>query len=446
MIYLFLFLLLTLTASVAAREFPYTAAVAESETIVRSGPGTDFYPTVKLVLGDKVEVFHEDGDWCAVRPPLGSFSWISAKYVDLVSGNVGSVNAEGLASRIGSDSSVHDGKLCDTVQVKLKKGERVFVLDKVETPENTASPLWYKINPPRGEFRWVQKKNLFVETPRAENDRPREIQQVVYQNEEAPKIPLPRLPAAANTIPNTSAKAAVPLPSGELFTEFQKVFAELHTEAVECLTRPTEDWVFQELIARADELYTIAPTDDDLEKTYQLLESLKRTQRVRQEIAIKRHFKTSGGVSPSIPQNIASNSGAPAPARLAAISDTTALAALAPQPARATEIARVASNPYAPRADVPASVTKKPTENTPVRAMFNVRGKLGTFDPLPKGHPPYAVVNEKNEIICLVTPAEGLDIKPLLGKQVSINGEVGFYKKANKPDRRHITALEVSGL
>ena len=63
----------------AEQAFPYKAYVTAAEVYVRSGPGRTFYPTDKLHTGDQVEVYrHDPGGWCAIRPPEGSFSWVSA--------------------------------------------------------------------------------------------------------------------------------------------------------------------------------------------------------------------------------------------------------------------------------------------------------------------------------------------------------------------------------
>src|SRR6266478_506683 len=72
-----------------ADEFPYTACVNSAEVFLRSGPGKNYYPTDKLDKGTKVEVYRQDpGGWCAIRPPAHSFSWVSARQLDPVSGTL----------------------------------------------------------------------------------------------------------------------------------------------------------------------------------------------------------------------------------------------------------------------------------------------------------------------------------------------------------------------
>ena len=53
-----------------ADEFPYVAFINADEVNVRSGPGDNYYPVMKLNRGDRVEVYrHDPGGWYAIRPP-----------------------------------------------------------------------------------------------------------------------------------------------------------------------------------------------------------------------------------------------------------------------------------------------------------------------------------------------------------------------------------------
>jgi hypothetical protein len=124
-----------------------------------------FYPTSTLKFGEEVEIYFESNNWFAIRPPFGSFSWVGAGHVSLVGGNVGVVLTHGLASRVGSE--IVDS--CETVQVKLKRGEKILVIDKKETPQNTASPLWFKISPPSGEYRWIPRGAIDPNFPNEES-------------------------------------------------------------------------------------------------------------------------------------------------------------------------------------------------------------------------------------------------------------------------------------
>jgi len=398
---------------------PYTALITADDTAVRSGPGLEFYSVLQLHTGDKVEVYHEQNEWCAIRPPIGSFSWVSAQYIHISSGNIGIVLVDGLASRIGSE----DSDACETVQVTLKKGETVFILERRETPDNSASPVWLKIAPPSGEFRWIHRSALKASS----SIQP--IQQVRY---DVMDLEIPELPQVTpiqsvqpkQTIPVPTisapkiASAYMPSPLRTTADPFQQAFSELQQESHVVMTRPTSDEVFDILIQRAKELYQIAPTEYDLEKTYHLLESLQRTRTVRRELALRRPAAV--GTTQSLPPLVskpALHSGTPAPQQ---------------------------------QSIVPAyTLTAAQSSSVPLRAGVNVGGydivgRLGEFvDPLPKGHPPYAVVDEKEQVICMISPAANLDLSLYIGQFVGINGVLGFYERQGKSRARHITARNI---
>lgn len=145
------------TASAPAAEFPYTAVVKSDDVYVRSGPGKSYYPTDKLRTGDRVEVYrHDPGGWLAIRPPAGSFSWVSVRHLEKTEADLGKVTEEGVVARVGSLLSDHR----DVIQVRLRRGEAVE-LREVPGKKN---PQWHTIAPPAGEFRWVFAKFVEPET------------------------------------------------------------------------------------------------------------------------------------------------------------------------------------------------------------------------------------------------------------------------------------------
>jgi hypothetical protein len=437
----------------AAEQYPYTGTITAGNVTVHSGPGAGFYPTSQLQAGDKVEIFYEKGDWCAIRPPIGSFSWVSAKYVDLGSGNIGTVLAGGLASRIGSEETED----CETVQVKLSKGEKVFVLDRRETPENETSPLWLKITPPSGEFRWIPRSALLPPTARNRyTSTNTDITQAQYErettsepvlppptrpirirrqtepvNNTVPELPLTVLPEPSQADPKVASalsvldqQAVAPSLVDQNLDPFQKAFVELKEEARIVMSRPTEDEVFDLLIQRANDLYEVAPTDQDLEKTYHLLETLQRTRVVRQELTARRSFAVpTAPVSPVnrslLPTALTTNSSTPAP-RAGGIGNNV-----------------VQANTPAVAAPLQAGINI---------GGYDIVGRLGEFDPLPKGHPPFAVVDDKEQIICLVSPSAGLDLELYVGRFVGINGVLGFYEKPGNQKAKHVTVKNIRAI
>jgi len=433
----------------------YTALITADGVAVRSGPGIDFYPVLQLQTGDKVEVYYEQGEWCAIRPPIGSFSWVSAAYVDFGTGNVGTVLADGLASRIGSDYSDD----CDTVQIALKRGETVLILERRETPENLASPVWLKIAPPSGEFRWIHrsalKSNAIRQVRHESGDSPipPQIQQIRSEmSNSAMAAHIPELPRASQPehssipVPRLAAAQSAPVTqrseSGTVIDPFQRAFNELQREAYVVMTRPTNDEVFALLIHRAEELHQIAPTDIDMEKTYHLLESLQRTRIVRRELALRRSAPVRGNQSAapsllqtSLPQMLARP--APAPAAAASpVAAPSATTAGTPAPQRQSVIPA-----YTPTA---AQSSLTPLQAGVNVAGYDIVGRLGEFEsPIPEGHPPFAVVDERERIICLISPSANLDLLPNVGQFVGINGVLGYDRILNA---RHITAREIKVL
>lgn len=137
--------------------FPYVAYVAAADARVMSGPGEKHYPVQSLPTGYAVEVYrHDDGGWCAVRPPDGSFSLVDSSELRLVEPGVGEVLRSDAPSRVGSS---HAGKQ-NAVQVLLGAGELVEVLEP--PPEGQR---WVKIAPPAGEFRWIAAEGLSATPP-----------------------------------------------------------------------------------------------------------------------------------------------------------------------------------------------------------------------------------------------------------------------------------------
>ncbi len=134
---------------------PYKAYVVADDVYVRSGPGKNYYPTAKLKKGDTVEVYRRDpGGWLALKPPGGSFAWISGRYLELGQDGLATVTGDQVAARVGSRFS----DVRDVIQVRLHRGEIVQVLGKKRFAASTDRGTWYKIAPPSGEFRWIYGK------------------------------------------------------------------------------------------------------------------------------------------------------------------------------------------------------------------------------------------------------------------------------------------------
>lgn len=151
-------------ARAEADEFPYTAYVTANDVQVRSGPGENYYPVLKVDRGAAVEVYrHDPGGWYAIRPPEACFSWVAAEFIEPGEGNVGVVSGDHVVARVGTKFS--DTR--DVIQVRLDRGEEVEILEAREFNSGPAAQTWYKIAPPAGEFRWISGR--FVDRQLAES-------------------------------------------------------------------------------------------------------------------------------------------------------------------------------------------------------------------------------------------------------------------------------------
>lgn len=153
---------LPLRPAAADAPFPYTGYINADDVYVRSGPGKNYYPTGKLPRGEAVEVYrHDPGGWYAVRPPEGSFSWVAADLLQPLEENIGEVTGDRVVARVGTEFS--DTR--DVIQVRLYRGEEVEILEAKRFGSGPAAQTWYKIAPPAGEFRWIHGEFIDREPP-----------------------------------------------------------------------------------------------------------------------------------------------------------------------------------------------------------------------------------------------------------------------------------------
>lgn len=131
---------------------------SDTEVSVRSGPGEKFYATGYLPPGAKVDVVHELGDWLAIRPPEGSFSWLPV--ADLEAGDAprtARVRREQSRTRVGTDLS-NDRNVA---AVTLKRGDTVQLLEPLRRHRlNSTQSRWIRIACPSGEYRYVHRKDV----------------------------------------------------------------------------------------------------------------------------------------------------------------------------------------------------------------------------------------------------------------------------------------------
>lgn len=144
-----------------AEDGPYLAKVTSDQVLVRSGAGSNYYPTGYLDADTEVEVYDVTPDgWVAIRPPEGAFSLVRVTAVIKEDGEeVALIKEDETPSYIGSQINGQH----HVVHVKLDEEEPILVLGLLELrdAETGKKKAWYKISPPAGEFRWIHEQ--FVE-------------------------------------------------------------------------------------------------------------------------------------------------------------------------------------------------------------------------------------------------------------------------------------------
>ncbi len=128
---------------------PVPCVVNADAVIVRSGPGENYYPTMKLDKGAKVTVVGHKFGWLKIIPPEGSFSYIGKAFVTRKGdGTRGTVNGTEVRVRAGSSLV----ELVSIVQAQLNTGQEVEIVGEKNE--------FFLIKPPPGAFVYVSEKYL----------------------------------------------------------------------------------------------------------------------------------------------------------------------------------------------------------------------------------------------------------------------------------------------
>jgi uncharacterized protein YgiM (DUF1202 family) len=132
---------------VANAKFKFAGVVNSNSVYVRSGPGENYYPTLKLDKGAQVTVVGIKFDWLKILPPEGSFSYVAKVHVTRRGdGSVGRVSRPELIVKAGSTLNT----LKYAVQSKLNEGEDVQIIGEQDE--------YFKIKPPKDAYLYVNKQ------------------------------------------------------------------------------------------------------------------------------------------------------------------------------------------------------------------------------------------------------------------------------------------------
>ncbi|GJQ27509.1 MAG: hypothetical protein HBSAPP02_25410 [Phycisphaerae bacterium] len=127
--------------------FPWEGEVTAANVYVRSGAGSNWYPTTKLNNGDRVVVLGEKFGWYQIAPVPGSFSYVDAAMVDRAAGGKkGTIKQDKVYIRAGS--SLESRK--NATQIVLNKGDAVEIQGEADG--------FLKIAPPPGATLFISKQ------------------------------------------------------------------------------------------------------------------------------------------------------------------------------------------------------------------------------------------------------------------------------------------------
>lgn len=402
------------TAQGAPQEFPYKAYVNREEVYVRSGPGEDYYPTDKLKIGQEVEIYrHDPGGWFAIRPPEGSFAWVSNRYLDLKKDHLATVNAERVAARVGSKFS----DIRDVIQVRLQKGETVDVLDSATTTDaQGVKTTWCKITPPSGEFRWVFGKYVDSEYPRDGVRRvSTKVQAVSESTSPAPRATPPASveprPIRTDDRPQRAATRPAPLeparqPIAEVPKaisvpmrslspeEYQAALDDIDLKLSGMVAEEVTVWTFDQIQPRAEVLLEQAQTAVERGRARLLVNKIARFDE------IKRRYDAVNNLRGQTDR-------------------------------RQEELARLS------RQRGEAAPAANPADR------FDGMGKLTRVVSPAVGAPRYALVESNGQVRCYVSPAPGVSLQHYVGHDVGITGVRGYIpeQQAHHVMAKHVTIL-----
>jgi hypothetical protein len=254
---------------------------------------------MNLAQGNAVEVWrHDPGGWCAVRPPEGSFSWISGDFIDTNDVRRGVVVGHQVNVRVGTQFS----DLRDVVQLQLNSGDAVEILDARLLAVGERMSTWYKIAPPAGEFRWLHESEL---TERADGPAPATVQASAIEelaNDDGAKT---------NVLEHVDA-----LPAD---ASADAVLAELEIALSAMVAAEPTAWHFTEMKRRAEAVLERAETPLQRSRARQFIGKLARFEDIAKRYAAVAELRTQTN---AIDQAITTTA-PPEPVERAALDGTT---------------------------------------------------------------------------------------------------------------------------
>jgi hypothetical protein len=467
----------------AAGEFPYVAYVIEPDTYVRSGPGNQHYPTGQLPAGYAVEVYrHDDGGWCAIRPPEGSFSLAPAHELRILDSRTAEVTGAGVVARVGS--SLGDQR--NAVQVLLERGEAVQLAE-----QPTPGDQWVKITPPAGEFRWIAARRLSrtppVESPTVRNGNHQwQSRGTNQQTDDAPAGPeafshlqpstsndaYPAWPAisdaAAASSPTTGDQIEVVAgsPAEVVLAQHQEPVAGSGDSAATKSGQPRVRFPgsgtkqaasgpvpprIAEMQLRLSQIVVQTPASWQLaglrEETAALLAS-EQSPDIRNQLRDLLERIATFETVQSRYRNLASIPTATAASALVSTAPGQQTAQAPPAEGMTGQtsevLARVRTDLGVDNTITPTPGTQPaPTVTAATEALYDAVGTLKPVVSRREQAPRYALVDDHGDVVTFVTASADVNLQPYIGKRIGVRGNRGFMPEYR---RAHVTASRVTPL
>jgi len=405
------------SAAMALASEPYKGRITTDQVFTRSGPGQNYYPTAYLEKNSVVDVYREDvGGWLAIRPTENEFSLIRAE--DLEHGDdrrIAYVRTADAPAFVGSQISDRH----HITHVKLDQDEPLEVLGIVELrdPETGKKEAFYRIAPPAGDFRWVNKH--FVEaigiqprtqTPTVDSAAMAEaLEEDKFWKENEQKLSAIR-PVSFDAETTDTPGAAI---TGELQpldeigpgTSLNLIELELHISR-ECI-KPVEQWSFKPLKAQAKRLIVEGETPLERGKARLLLEKIEEfNQLYERKLAATEAMAT-----------------ASIPLKTPLISDEE-LGEVEPSTDPAASFKKDGFDPrYDGKGWLMPVITRASSSRNPNQYT-----------------PPFALTDSQGNVLQFVSPSPGLNLRRYARMQVGIYGQISPLDQYTK---QHLTAHRI---
>lgn len=224
----------------------FSGVINSSAVYVRSGPGENYYPTMKLDKGVAVTVVGIKFDWLKIVPPEGSFSYVAKAYVEKRGdGSIGRVTKPDLNVRAGSDLNA----MKTTVQSKLDAGQDVQIVGEQDE--------YFKVKPPEGAFLYINKQFVdpvkALEAPiagAAESKDPIATATPVVPNAEAANaVLLASVTNASTTQPSKEIAAAPTTQESQPVVSIESQFEAVETQFMDSSKLPIDQQPIDEMVS-----------------------------------------------------------------------------------------------------------------------------------------------------------------------------------------------------